>query len=151
MRLESADALFELQIRGYQFPVMESEDYDSNWLRIHGTVRHPRGSWTFEDPCLLTYEVAALATWLEQISTNGFADDRIGFIEPNLEFRWFHESGGEILRVYFELESRPAWAPSTSVGELDLWIDFHLGENDLGAAAKSLRNGLAKYPQRAVR
>jgi hypothetical protein len=50
--------------------------------------------------------------------------------------------------VYFELESRPPWAPSTVAGEEDVWVEFALPEVDLAEAASALRTQLMRHPQR---
>jgi hypothetical protein len=45
MKLASKDGQkFEMRIAGYQFPHLETADYDSNWLIIAGEVIHPKGS-----------------------------------------------------------------------------------------------------------
>jgi hypothetical protein len=150
MRLESEDGqVFEIAIRGYQFPHLGTEPYDSNWLRVHGKVVHPRGSWTFQDPCLLTYEASALAEWLRTSGASGPLRDQMGFIEPNLEFRIVDDTSGRRLRIYFELEARPPWAPSKVAGQEDLWVEFNLAKLNLIDASQSLRDQLAAYPQRA--
>ena len=59
-----------LTISGYQFPEIENDSHDSNWLNITGKVEHPRGSWTFVDPCMLTYELEGLSDWLESVAEN---------------------------------------------------------------------------------
>lgn len=73
----------ELYVAGYQFPDLPTVEYDSNWLRIEGQVSHPQGQWSFQDPCLLTYEVSRLADWLDALVEDQPKSDEIGFIEPN--------------------------------------------------------------------
>jgi len=88
MKLCAADGTaFELTILGYQFPELASEQYDSNWLVIRIHVDHPSGSWEARDPCLLSYEVAELADWLEAVAQGEPARREMSFMEPNLEFR----------------------------------------------------------------
>ena len=140
----------ELRIAGYEFPEMETEAYDSNWLVVEGFVAHTRGAWRFRDACLLTYEVADLADWLESIARDETIPSECGFIEPVLEFRALVFDGYPVLRIYFELESRPEWAASDGAGKGDLWLELPLGEIDLVCAATELRRQLASYPQRAV-
>ena len=46
MIFEAADGQsLELRILGYQYPDLETEDYDSNWLNVEGKVAHPRGDF----------------------------------------------------------------------------------------------------------
>lgn len=137
---------FRLEIVGYQFPLAKSPD-DSNWLQIAIDVTHPRGSWSNVDPSLLTHEVARLAGWLDAVAA-GEGDEEEGFLEPNLSFRVVNEAK-RLLRVYFELDSRPHWGSSRTVGDDDLFVTFRISEVDLTAAARSLREQLSRYPQRA--
>jgi hypothetical protein len=55
-----------------------------------------------------------------------------------------------MLRVYFELETRPSWA-SSAFGEEDTWVEFPIEELDLRATAREWRAELSAYPQRAAR
>jgi hypothetical protein len=152
MKLEASTGIsFGLEIVGYQFPQMETEEYDSNWLMIQIDVSHPQGDWTSTDPSLLTYEAARLAEWLEAIHNGTSVQPTIGFIEPNLEFHLvtINDRANKALRVCFQLESRPSWAKSDGVGGCDLWVEFPLDEIDLAAAAQQLREQLQQFRQRA--
>jgi len=149
MILNGPDSSLALEILGYEFRQPCGETYDDNWLSVRISVRHPRGNWTSVDPSLQTTEAAALAEWLAAIGTE--AEVAVGptFIEPNLAFRISgEEPGNRSLRVYFELESRPNWAPSTFGPVEDLWIDVSLEEQQLQAAAASLRAALKQFPFR---
>src|SRR5262245_16353026 len=115
---------------------------------IEGTVVHPRGSWTFRDPCLLTYEVSSLADWLDSVALGKPLSDEQGFVEPNICFRLAKASTGTSLQVLFWLECRPPWAtPKTP--EADSWLEFPVSEFVLRRAADSLRDQLRDLPQRA--
>lgn len=137
-----------MEILGYQFPRLENEPYDSDWLNITIRVKHPRGSWTATDPSLLTYEVERLADWLEAIADGQRVDSDTGFLEPNLNFELRENDGTKKLRVYFELESRPSWAATDGAGMEDLWVEFSVRPEILRSAAKSLRSQLEKFPTR---
>ncbi|MFN7966178.1 MAG: hypothetical protein U0V87_10875 [Acidobacteriota bacterium] len=151
MRLETEDGLsLELRILGYQFPDMRTNSQDSNWLIIEGEVAHPRGAWTFRDPCLLAYEVSRLADWLGSLARGTPTSGEKSFMEPNISFRSVESPTGPNVRVYFELEARPPWAPSDVVDEEQCWIDFPVSELELHRAALSLLDQLKKYPQRAA-
>jgi hypothetical protein len=152
MRLHSSDgASLEVKILGYEFPDIETEEYDSNWLVIEIDATHPSGHWVCRDSCLLTYEVAALANWLAGIPRGQDVSHVQRFIEPNLEFRLIEADTSRTLRIYFEAECRPDGAPWNQGVVRDLWLDFPVSELNLEEAAESLRRQLAKYPQRAVK
>jgi len=148
----SNGSVFELDVIGYQFPTLETEEYDSNWLRIGIHAIHPKGHWRSVDPSLLTYELEHLARWFDSIGRGEPVQPDERFTEPNLSFRLV-EGGpeGKVLRVYFELESRPGWARAEKAPAEDLWVEFPLAEIDLSSAARDLRAALARFPQRAER
>jgi hypothetical protein len=88
----------------------------------------------------------ALATWLDDWEDS--TDAEIGFIEPNLSFAKIDSSSGRLLRISFELESRPSWAEKQFVGASDTWLDFPLSASGAKSAAKVLRDQLEKFPIR---
>jgi len=69
----------ELTITGYQFPQLEHEEYDSNWLLVCGIVTHATGKYMFHDACLLTYELRKLHSWLESLACTGARTRRLRF------------------------------------------------------------------------
>ena len=140
---------FGLKIIGYEFPHLEQEDYDSNWLNIQIEVTTPEYSWSATEPSLLTYEVARLAEWLESVDQGKPVEDEIGFIEPCLWFKLIrHRDTVKSLRIHFELEYRPDWTRTEQMRQQPLFVEFPLSEIDLQQAATSLRSQLSHYPQR---
>ena len=151
MILRSRDlSAFELRVAGYQFPDIESDEFDANWLVIEGRVAPAdERAWEFRDPALLTWEVERLSNWLEALASGQPVEESEDFLEPNLRFEVVGRSGDVItIRVYFELESRPPWFFAREAGMNDLWVDLFVDSDDLRAAASSVRSDLAKYPPR---
>jgi hypothetical protein len=149
MRLVGRDGALELTLVGYQFPHFATVPWDSNWLNVRVRVQHPRGNWTAQDPCLLTSDVAELADWLDAVAARREEDAEHGFMEPNLLFRSGTDAEEHrFVRVYFELELRPTWAPFDGTPMEDLFLDFPAEPSQLANAAQSLREQLARYPQR---
>ena len=66
MRLQTTDGAkaFDLTIVRYQFPELENDEWDSNWLVISVHVVTGERSWNFVNPCMLTMEAHDLANWL---------------------------------------------------------------------------------------
>jgi hypothetical protein len=147
MRLEAGEFGFELRIAGYQFPGDHTSHYDSNWLIIEGAVRHPRGKWRFRDPCLLTYEVARLADWLEAVEGGTESEPWCGFLEPNLSFELVGEGMARVLRVSFAIEALPPWAGRGG----EAFVEFPLAGLCLASCVNALRKQLKAFPQRAER
>ena len=134
----------KITISGYQFPNVTKGEHDSNWLSIYGEITHQKGSWTFCDPCFLTWEINELSDWIENIGTGVSTESELEFIEPVLIFRRQNQN---TLRLFFELGARPNWAKFEGIEE-DLWIDFEADELSFRRAANSLRDQLEKYPIR---
>jgi hypothetical protein len=153
MLLSARDATFRLTILGYQHPDAAGEPYDANWLSIHVEAAGLDRAWTGTDPCLLTYEAARLAGWLEQVAAGQDAPPAISFLEPVLLFRVAADSSGRrVLRVHFGNLINPSWRALEQGGapaSPDLSLDFPLDEVDLAAAARELRQELRRYPNRA--
>ena len=146
MRLLSGDGTsLELTVAGYQYPHLVGVPYDSNWLIIAGSVTLDDREWKFRYPCLLTNELLALADWFHSLSEAPSDNGEIGFIEPNLSFRW--RQG--VLQIYLDLESRPSWAPEDNTKEF--YLRFSPTPDELASAASSLRADLLKYPIRPER
>src|ERR1044071_2081557 len=144
MKLERADgSYFEMSVVGYEFPELDHEDYDSNWLMTRIDVKHPLGSWSAIDPSLLTYEMASLADWLEEISSGSRSNPDQGFIEPCLEFHIKSDTcGEEILVVKFSHEYSPPWSRGKLDEDEEHYLEFPLTELRLEEAVESLRGQL---------
>ncbi len=157
MKLTARDASFYLTILGYQYPDAAGEPYDANWLSIHVEAAGPEGAWTGTDPCLLTYEAARLAAWLDGVASGEDVPPAISFLEPVLLFRRREGENGTTLRVHFGNLINPSWRHLERARDQaqerrlnpDLWLDFPLVEMDLASAASDLRQQLKRYPNRA--
>jgi len=139
---------FEMNVVGYQFPHVEHVSYDSDWLNVHVSVTHPRGSWSKTDACLLTFELAQLIEWLRNLATDNLAHSVQDFMEPELSFEWF---GGDrnILRIYLDFSLRPSWSPCHGVNEeKELFVEFALNPEYLRNLAAYLRGELKRFPVR---
>jgi hypothetical protein len=148
MMFSSAEASFQLEVMGYQFPAILNDPYDSNWLVIRIEVEHPKGHWEAQAPCLLTSELAKLADWLEAIDREEYPKPVMQFIEPNLSFHIIEpDRDSRRLRIYFELEMRPEWSQEWGI-QKDLWVEFRIADLALSTAIQSLREQLAQFPPR---
>jgi hypothetical protein len=143
------NASFALHIVGYEFPELQYEPYDSDWLVIAVSVTMARGTWRATHSCLLTWEVARLATWFDAIAAHAPVEPEESFVEPNLRFHLLQSHGSSHhLRVYFELESRPAWAAAQVADMEDLWVDLNADTTTLQAAAAALRAAFEEFSVR---
>jgi hypothetical protein len=106
VRLRSADlASVQPTIARRQFPDIQAEgdrDWDANWLQVAGAVVLADGkTWSFEDPCLTTWEAAELGRWLNAVANGsvppspygtGQDEQMLVFTEP--------ESGVQLAGTY---------------------------------------------------
>jgi hypothetical protein len=138
----------ELNVGGYQFPEKQAQgpgfDHDANWLRVQGHVFDGVQSWSFDDPCLMTTEVAELAAWLRGVESDPVAagarigrSDDVWFVEPNVSARLETWTNDTVTIVwFFSQESSPPGAAdevrygegqpvktTVVLGSLSAWIE----------------------------
>lgn len=145
MRLQTDTNSLELKVLGYQFGHVCQDRFDSNWLVIEGTAGHLGRQWRFCDPCLLTWEVEALAKYLEAVADGNAPVRPMDFLEPNLEFSMV---GPSTLRVTFKLEAEPPWFASASSDDEPFSLEFGVSQQQLREASASLRSQLTMFPAR---
>lgn len=148
MLLKGADGSeIEVRLTRYQFPEIEDDHWDSNWLMVALRVQAPQGSWHTEDPALLTWEVRDLVNWFEALVNNHQEDPSLVFLEPCLGFGVTKQTADTVkLQVRLGHEFRPPWLDSQKKARVMLT----LSRDDLRLAAESLREELARFPIRSV-
>jgi hypothetical protein len=152
MMISTADTQFQLTILGYQFPHRATEPYDSNWLRVRIDAATSDGVWSKSDPCLLTYEAAQVADWLDSLARPGPTAAECSFTEPCLAFELTRHPDDHTphLLVHCAHELRPPWIHDDSDPEAAVTLVFPLAAIDLTTCAADLREQLRAYPQRAA-
>jgi len=138
---------FELTVESYEFPEIEDEPWDSNWLLVRGRIKHPRGSWSFFEPCLTTWEIELIARWLERLVTGEVSRSALDFNEPNLRFL-FAVQPVFAVEVRFAYECAPPWIDPEIPTMEGVGVLFPLSFNDLKEAARNLRQNLLRFPPR---
>ena len=141
---------FRLQVVGYEFPEITEDEWDSEWLIVAGEVSCARGRWSFRDPCLLTFELEALATWLADLRVGG-ARPELDFIEPNLRFKYLERFERGAVSVAFSEEASPPWAKDDERYGDGYALTFPLSLNDLAVASAALQGMLLTWPTRSRR
>jgi hypothetical protein len=147
LKSESDQSEFELRLIDYQYPHIENEYWDANWLLVSIRVNSPVASWTHIDPCLMTVEVCDLANWLGDVAYNRQSRTRLHFIEPNLSFEYVTRDAGICeRRLYFSLESCP---PGIEAYSDEFFLPFTVTTGGLLLAANQLCASLRSFPIRA--
>ena len=150
LELSGPDSRIELGVVGYQFVSVAHDGWDSEWLQISGRAESPRGRWRFVDPCLTTFEMKALASWLRDLAAGG-PDRELTFTEPNLRFEHVEEEAGDFLYVWLSQEASPPWAT-----EAERFGDGHalripFASINFAGAVQAVEKLCQEYPERAHR
>jgi hypothetical protein len=66
----------------------------------------------------------------------------LGFTEPNLRFECLRNPEPAVIRVWFEGEVRPSWAPYEHWSMEDLWLDLEVPREQVRQAADALAHEL---------
>jgi hypothetical protein len=141
---------FEFRAVGYEFPEIEDDEYEANWLLASVRVQSPDGAWEKTEPCLLTWEGHRLANWLADLAAGqGEVEVEMSFLNSNLFFKVLRREAGEVgLSVAFADELAPA-AKGLGAGER-FEILLVLSVAELRAAAAEWRWEMRLYPMRAA-
>jgi hypothetical protein len=162
LRLASDDGVaVDLSPLRYEFGSASApRDWDANWLVIAANVSLPDGrSWSFNDPCLTTWEARELGSWLRDILSGNVqpsalasdGDERLlAFTEPNLAFSLVGRNDETVtVRVYFSLESSPPWVQGSDDADLfDFFVEVWPTHQALRDAVASWERELAAFPER---
>ncbi len=87
MRLQDDNRTVDFSVIDYQFPKMDKgkyDEYDANWLTIQ--VDCNDGEATFEDSCVLSFELAEFAERIEDLLEGREDFCQSDFMEPYLKF-----------------------------------------------------------------
>jgi hypothetical protein len=143
---KSGDAV-ELVVLRYEFPDMNEDRWDSNWLVVSGRVSLAGKTWRFTDPCFTTFELAELAEWFDAIAKRRDVAPEFEFTEPNVVFA-YSATPQPTLRVRFAHESAPPWVKNEKDRLDGVTIEFPLSNLDIAAITAEVRAILIEYPIR---
>jgi hypothetical protein len=138
---------FHLVILGYQHPDVHEDRWDSNWLNVTGSVSTADGrKWKFSAPCMTTFELAELADWLDQLSTDGGGPTEFNFTEPHVRFTYVPWPT-RTLQLILSGEGAPQELPDAEK-DAGVTLEFPLSEADATELAAQIRDALADFPLR---
>jgi len=115
--------------------------------------------WSFEDPCLTTWEGRLLGRWLHEVvagavapsPSDGGKDERpVVFTEPNLALSLAAADQETVnIRVHLSHEALPPWLAHADGTELfEFFVVVRLSRADLARAAQDWERELAVFPER---
>ena len=148
LTLSAKDVTLSLDVRGYPFPGSASDGWDSEWLQIAGSAGCEQGRWRFSDPCLTTFELAHLASWLREAPASG-PKRELEFTEPCLRFEHVERADGDILVVRLAQEASPPWATEAQRFGEGVALEFPFSVLDFKTMSAAVAEMCGKFPQRA--
>ncbi len=142
MHLAQGTASLDISVIGYEFPNNVGDHWDSNWLNVEFALRVGDESFRGVEPCLTTFELTGLASWLEEVADCVEAEGPLrsshSFTEPTLKFEI--SSGPPMsLRVHISAKSMPLSASR---------LDFPVRRGLLIELSNTIRDVLVKFPYR---
>lgn len=149
------DAELGILLVGYEFETA-SDFFAVNRLEIKLSVRNGEGYGWSQTPCILTWEVAALAAWLrdrgQNQPLNSPTDEYLVFQEPNLQLQFGGQSPkGIVLAVTYNLERPGQWVLSGRSEYTHTWsgtMRLTVPQDELRIAAGDLEQQLQGFPIR---
>lgn len=135
----------ELAIAGYQFPEA-ADGHDANWLWVELAAESRFARWSTRSPCILTWELDALLSWMADIETDE-AESWCG-LEPDLKMTclgWSH--GRAVIAVRLSHGLRDAAHDTEERGACDFVI-VEPTADDLATARKTIELAMAAFPAR---
>lgn len=155
-----------LNLISYQFPELEDQEWDSDWLNVRLHLQYGDRLWERLDPALTTFEVQWLVEWLDEVAAHSAVFGswrhnrlvtRVFFTEPCLGFEVLngHPTGAPMtFRCYLSAEFLPPFKQLCSHVPLDqevdeVWLDFGVDKAQLRALTAQWREQLNRFPVRA--
>lgn len=135
-----------LGIAGYQFPEMQQDPWDSNWLMLDVSVATKERNWSRRDACLTTFEVKTLIDTLRSWASDPGRSGAAVFTEPVLQFVKRRTTTSNLrINVGFDLELHP---DNPTEAKHPYWVPFEVSPEHLLAFAAELEADLAHFPPR---
>ncbi|WP_438503489.1 WapI family immunity protein [Deinococcus alpinitundrae] len=167
MILREGEVVVELSVEDYQFPHIQDEEWDADWVFIRLQLQVGEHQWERTDPALTTFELENLAAWLQEVAQHAdvfgsWKHNRLStacfFTEPNLTFKAYsgHVSGQPVtLRLFLTHEFLPSFKqhlPNHSLNEdiQEVYLEFGVDEAQLRILSDQIRQDLRRFPVRGV-
>jgi hypothetical protein len=141
MYLSSEQFVFDLKVRGYEFPRAKDKD-DKNWLNIEVLVRDGNESWKSSGAYLRTFELVNLRVWFESISHDFSMKSDIYFTENELMFS-YKPLGSLKVGLAFDLLPNEG-----SADDSEYFLEFSVNETVLSEVLKAITKSIESFPER---
>ena len=100
MKLFCEDRAIQVNVTGYQFPYDPLRTiYDNNWLMVHIRLTEGILTYSFDDPCMTSHELADLVRGLENVAKGLTVESEAQFIEPYMRLHTHRCLGGVLVNL----------------------------------------------------
>ena len=145
-----------MNVTGYQFPYDPLRTiYDNNWLMVHIRLTEGILTYSFDDPCMTSHELADLVRGLENVAKGLTVESEAQFIEPYMRLHTHRCLGGVLVNLGIALtavEDDPDFVElQERLEENDwerFWVSAILTEEDFLLMIHRFREMAARFPVR---
>lgn len=156
MRLFCGERAIQVNVVGYQFPYNPLRTiYDNNWLMVHIRLTEGILTYSFDDPCMTSHELADLVRGLENVAKGLTVESEAQFIEPYMRLHTHRCLGGVLVNLGIALtaeEDDPDFVElQERLEENDwerFWVSAILTEEDFLLMIHRFREMAARFPVR---
>ena len=156
MRLFCDQRAVQVNVVGYQFPFHPLKSiYDNNWLMVHIRLTEGILTYSFDDPCMTSHELADLVRGLENVAKGLTVESEAQFIEPYMRLHTHRCLGGVLVNLGIALtaeEDDPDFVElQERLEENDwerFWVSAILTEEDFLLMIHRFREMAARFPVR---
>ena len=156
MKLFCEDRAIQVNVTGYQFPYDPLRTiYDNNWLMVHIRLTEGILTYSFDDPCMTSHELADLVRGLENVAKGLTVESEAQFIERYMRLHTHRCLGGVLVNLGIALtaeEDDPDFVElQERLEENDwerFWVSAILTEEDFLLMIHRFREMAARFPVR---
>jgi hypothetical protein len=132
---------FRLEISGYEFPELQTDKYEANWIMVRLVIHSQKGDWTKTAPALLTWEIEDLIEWCRGRYE---IEPLLQFVDPSIEFHaTIVNTALTNLKLTLSGQLLPDWHDGGSIT-----LEFFVSPAELKKFATELDFELSKFPYR---
>ena len=156
MKLFCEDRAIQVNVTGYQFPYDPLRTiYDNNWLMVHIRLTEGVLTYSFDDPCMTSHELADLVRGLENVARGLTVESEAQFIEPYLRLHTHRCVGGILVNLGVALtaeEDDPDFVDLQERLEGNdwerFWVSAILSDEDFRVMIRRFREMADRFPIR---
>ena len=156
MKLFCEDRAIQVNVVGYQMPYNPlGSIYDNNWLMVRFKLTDGTETYSFDDPCMTSQELADMVRGLENVAARRTVESEAQFIEPYLRLHTHRCVGGILVNLGVALteeDDDPEFVElQERLEESDwerFWVSAVLSDQDFLLMIQRFKEMSIRYPAR---